>query len=341
MSGKSYREIGRFQRKVNAAREIYRRGFDYTYSLYRFKWNMAAKYGTRFAFPLHLDIEVTDACNLRCIMCVHSYKKELKTGFIDISFARDLIDQGAGNGLYSLKFNWRGEPLLHKGLEDLVAYAKLKGIIDVQFNTNGMLLTEERIERLIDAGLDRIIFSLDGATKQTYERIRVGGNFDRVVENIGKVYEKKRERDSVRPFVRVQMVRMKDNKDEVDLFMRTWKPFVDDIRISDVTDRGQGDQLAVGDQVAVGRKRCPQPWQRLVISREGDALMCCGDWFKEQKVGDARTQTIREIWLGPQMREIRRIQREGKLNGISPCKDCFVKESYVWEKRRNGDRKEK
>jgi MoaA/NifB/PqqE/SkfB family radical SAM enzyme len=333
MSGKNYKEIGRIRRKLNALRELYKRGFDPAYASYRLKWNSAAKYGVLFDFPLHLDIEVTDACNLRCIMCVHGYKKGLETGLIDLSFAKKIIDQGVENGLYSLKFNWRGEPLMHKGLEELVAYAKEKGIIDVQFNTNGLLLTDDRIENLIKAGLDRIIFSLDGASKEIYEKIRVGGNFERVVSNIMKLYEKKKEKNSITPFVRVQMVRMKDNKDEVDTFIKTWRPYVDDIRISDVTDRGQGEQLAVGDQIAVGRKRCPQPWQRLVISREGDALMCCGDWFKEQIVGDAKTRSVKEIWKGVKMNSMRNIQREVRLNDISPCDKCFVKESYVWKRK--------
>ena len=90
----------------------------------------------------------------------------------------------------------------------MIKYAKDKGILEVQFNTNAMLLTEKISERLIEAGLDRIIFSLDGMTKETFENIRGGANFEKVVNNIKSFINIRNEMGGKKPCVRIQMVKM-------------------------------------------------------------------------------------------------------------------------------------
>ena len=96
-------------------------------------------------------------------------------------------------------------------------------------------------------------------------------------------------------------------------------------------DRGEGGHLSVGDPVAVGRRRCPRPWQRMVVAPTGEVMPCCADWRKEWVIGDARSQSLKEIWKGPKMEAMRNIQREMQLDQVSPCRTCFVPESYAWE----------
>jgi radical SAM protein with 4Fe4S-binding SPASM domain len=264
-------------------------------------------------------------------MCVHGQPGGMPdTGIMDVDLAKKVIDETAEHGAYSIKFSGRGEVLLHACLGELVKYAKDKGIQEVQINTNGMPLTEKKIEDLIFAGLDRIIFSLDGAKKETVEAIRIGANYEKIVENIKYFYTVKKAKKLVKPFLRVQMVRTKVNYDQIGDFFRMWQPYVDDIRISDVGDRGQGDNLAVGDQVSVGRKCCPMPWQRMFVARDGRVSPCCSDWFQEWVVGDARTERLIDIWNNHKMQLIRKINKEVKLSSFRPCSHCFSKDSYVW-----------
>ncbi len=327
-----YEEINGFARKINAALEWAKRGFDLNFFIYRAKWGFVAKYDHVTPFPLHLDIEVTEACNLRCIMCVHGTTGVPITGRMDMSFAKSTIDQAAAGGTKSIKFNWRGEPALHTGLEDLVAYAKKKGILEVQINTNGIPYTQKRIEKLIDAGLDRIIFSMDGATKETYEKVRVGSDYDRLTANIRKFHEVREAKGRVKPFIRIQMVRMKENQAEVDRFLEMWKEIADDIAVKDVSDRGQGNAFYSGDQIAVGRKRCNQPWQRMIVARDGKVFPCCSDWERTYTIGDATKVPLKDIWKGERMETLRDWNRSGRLDEFDPCKGCFVMTSYEWRK---------
>ena len=294
------------------------------YWIYRAKWNYYPKYNIVPKFPFHVDIETTDACNLRCIMCVHGTTGVPNPGMIDKNFAKGLIDQVASYGGYSIKFNWRGEPSLHKDLIELVRYAKQKGILEVQMNTNGIPYNETKIRGLIEAGLDRIIFSVDGASKETYEKIRVGAKYEKLVENIKAFYSLRKELGKSKPLIRVQMVKMNENKDEVESFLKMWKPYVDDIKVNNVTDRGQGNALTAGDRISVGRTRCPQPWQRMVVAYDGTVMPCCADWYMKWIIGDAKKSDLKEIWKSQKMRKLRQLINELKLDEFEPCKNCFA-----------------
>ena len=337
-----YQEINHLTRVKDFFREWFLRNLNLNFISYRFLWNFVARYDHVTKFPLHLDIETTDSCNLKCVMCVHGIGDGVPdTGMIDMNFAKKMIDQAVKGGTRSVKFNWRGEPALHKGLEELVREAKDKGILEVQINTNGIPFTEKRIRSIIDCGLDRIIFSMDGATKETYEKIRVKADFDKLMKNIKLFHEIRSEKKQVKPFIRIQMVKMKDNENEVNKFINMWKNFADDIVVKDVTDRGQGGEFYAGNQVAVGRKRCNQPWQRMIVARDGKVFPCCSDWDKHWEIGDANKTPLADIWKGKKMSQMRQINREKKLNDYDPCAHCFVLSSYEWKKINNKQMLEK
>ena len=150
---------------------------------YRRRWIEAPASFTVMPFPIHLDIESTGVCNLRCPFCATTTKTwgPDAPGYMKLETFQRIIDEGAAEGLCSIKLSFRGEPTLHSQLAEMVAYAKQKGILDVYFNTNATLLTEALVHQLIDAGLDRISISFEGITKEAYEAYRAGAKYDKVI----------------------------------------------------------------------------------------------------------------------------------------------------------------
>jgi radical SAM protein with 4Fe4S-binding SPASM domain len=286
------------------------------YQEYRKKWNEYPKRRILNDFPLHLDIESTNACNLRCIMCPRNFMTE-KIGYIEWALFQKIIDEGARYQLPSIKLNYRGEPLLYPQLPDMVAYAKSQGIMEVQFNTNGLLLSEKKITALIDAGLDRIIFSVDGATRETYERIRTGSNYEKVVNNIKTMVKTRNERGLKRPSVRVQMVKMKENEHEVADFLKMWLPVANRVAVSI-------EREPMGTEKEVAHFPCPQIWQRLMVCWDGEVRMCCGDWEGEIILGNARESTIYELWHSEKLNKIRELHAQNRYNEIPACARCEV-----------------
>jgi radical SAM protein with 4Fe4S-binding SPASM domain len=286
------------------------------YQEYRKKWHEYP--GKRIVndFPLHLDIESTNACNLKCIMCPRNFMTE-KIGYIEWALFQKLIDEGAGHRLRSIKLNYRGEPLLHPRLTEMVAYAKNQGIMEVQFNTNGLLLSEEKAGELLDAGLDRIIFSVDGASRETYEEIRTGSNYEKVVNNIKTMVKMRNERGLKRPSVRVQMVKLKENAHEVESFLKMWMPIANRVAVNI-------EREPTGIQKEAEHFPCPQIWQRLMVCWDGEVRMCCGDWEGEIVLGNVKESTIYELWHGEKLNRIRELHANNRCNEIPACARCEV-----------------
>jgi len=329
----NYSEINLKNRKKAAEKEVEKWGKDSAaFKGYREEWNRAASEDYLPRIPLHVDIELSDACNLKCKMCVHGLGGMKNVGFMDNDMAKGLISQCADIGVRSIKFNWRGESVINPFLPDAVKFTKEKGILEIQINTNGQA-REDIFIKCAENGIDRIIFSVDGFSAETYEEIRTGGKYDRLLGNIHELLKWKLTEKKSRPFVRVQMVRTKINAHEVNDFIKYWNSLVDDVRISDVMDRGQGGSLSVGDQITVGRRRCPQPFQRLVIGRDGRVSPCCADWNQDFVVGDIKKDDLITIWEGKKMEYMREMQRRNEHSKIDICSNCYVKESYVWQKK--------
>jgi radical SAM protein with 4Fe4S-binding SPASM domain len=164
--------------------------------------------------PRELQVEVTGSCNLRCRMCLVRYRPPLdrREGSLPFARFREIVD--ALPALDTLTLQGLGEPLLAPDLLPMVAYATARGV-RVGFNTNATLLTRATAERLVDAGLDWLCVSLDGATAATYESIRDGASFASVERHVRGLMAVLRERHATRPRVSIVFVAMRRNVAEL------------------------------------------------------------------------------------------------------------------------------
>src|SRR5438045_1843936 len=132
--------------------------------------------------PTYVQIEPVGQCNLRCQMCAIQFRQDGPPfgplAFMDYDLYTSLLDQFAD--LEELQLQGLGEPMMHPRFFDMVRYAVGRGI-QVSTNTNGTLLNARRAEQCVTSGLGELHISLDGATAETYEGIRVRAHLDRVV----------------------------------------------------------------------------------------------------------------------------------------------------------------
>ena len=164
--------------------------------------------------PRELQVEVTAACNLRCRMCLVRYRPPLDRvqGSLSFECFRRIVD--ALPGLDTLTLQGLGEPLMAPDLFRMIAHASARGV-RAGFNTNATLLTRRTAERLVEAGLDWLCISLDGATASTYEGIRDGARFARVARNVRGLVSVMRERKAARPALSLVFVAMRRNLAEL------------------------------------------------------------------------------------------------------------------------------
>jgi radical SAM protein with 4Fe4S-binding SPASM domain len=185
--------------------------------------------------PDMLQLEITSACNLRCTMCLVSYRppvNKLAGAMTPELFGRIVVEVPT---LKTLTLQGLGEPLLSPYLLDQVRLAKANGI-RVGFNSNATLLTRRRADELVAAGLDWLHVSLDGATAGTYEGIRGGADFDTVVRNLASLVAAKRAAGSGTPWLRVVFVAMRRNVAELpDLVRLLARVGVDELRVQNLS----------------------------------------------------------------------------------------------------------
>lgn len=274
-------------------------------------------------FPIHLDIESTGVCNLRCPFCATTMKNwgPEAPGYIRMELFQQIIDEGAREGLCSVKLSFRGEPTLHPHLPEMVAYAKRRGILDVYFNTNATLLTESLIHRLIDAGLDRISVSFEGIHPAEYEAQRVGAKYEKVVENIRRLRRIRDERRMGIPQIRIQSVMLPELADRFQKYVAFWESTADEVAYLDLRREGPEDD----HRGRVSDWACPFLWQRMTILWDGTVLPCLMHGVSDfglLALGRIGEKSIREMWNGEEEKRYRRLHRQGQAHRLEACDRC-------------------
>jgi len=171
--------------------------------------------------PSYVQIEPVGQCNLRCQMCPIQFRQDGPPygppAFMQFETFTRLIDQMAN--VQELHMQGLGEPMMHPRFFDMVEYASARDI-RVTTNSNLTLLNEKRAERCISSGLDCLHISIDGATAETYERIRVRAHFDRVLGNIERLLRVRERLGSTHPTLIMVVVIMRQNLHELPDLMR-------------------------------------------------------------------------------------------------------------------------
>ncbi len=288
-----------------------------------------------WGFPPFLMIEPTNSCNLKCPMCP-SGNGTLKRpkGFMDFDLYKKVIDEAQGRTSLICFWN-QGEPFLHPRIIDMIRYSAEKGIYSM-VSTNANIMPDA--DDLVRSGLDSLIVSLDGAQQETYNRYRVNGDFDKVIENARKLIEAKRRLKSAKPVIKWQFIVMKHNEHEIErirdlsknlgvdqLVLKTVQVYTkDDIRDFMPENpkfrryKVEGDHFELKHEV---KNRCRRIWTNPVINWDGEMAVCCFDKDVDFKIGNVKDMRIEDIWKGPAFNRIRqRILTNRK--SIPMCLNC-------------------
>ena len=265
-------------------------------------------------FPPLVRIETTNACNATCSICPHQSMKRTIERMEDGLFQR-IVDECAENRCKQIHLHNFGEPLLDKALPDRVRYAKERGISKVKIFCNGSLLSAKLAERLIEAGLDEIKISFDGATKEEYEDIRRPLKFDKVIENVENLVRLRNEMKSTMR-INIACVSTSDKSST----MAMLEGLVDGFSFGKVHNWGDQDYTVVRGQI---RKPCSRLWRTFTILVNGDVSLCCLDYDGQVILGRIDEHTsIRDIYHGAAYREIRAKHAWARQEEIPLCRSC-------------------
>ena len=141
------------------------------------------------AFPIAMTFAVTYECMCDCVHC--SAGKHFREGVQELSTeeAKDLIDQAQKLGIAMLAFTG-GEPLIREDLFELISHVDKKKTMPIMF-TNGLLLTDENVDKLVEAGLYSIFVSIDSPNPEEHDKLRgMPGLFEKAIHGIQRLKSK-------------------------------------------------------------------------------------------------------------------------------------------------------
>jgi radical SAM protein with 4Fe4S-binding SPASM domain len=295
--------------------------------------------------PLSISFEPTTSCNLRCPECPSGLRSFTRpTGMLPDELFKDTIDQLHRQLLY-LIFYFQGEPYLHPRFLDLVRYAAQKGIYTAT-STNAHFLNEDNARKTVESGLDRIIISIDGATQETYQAYRVGGQLSKVLEGTRNLVKWKKELKSPTPFIIFQFLVVRPNEHQLeDVRQLAREMGVDEVRFktAQIYDYAQGSPLIPtldyysryqnngNGTYAIKNKllnHCWRMWHSCVITWDGLVVPCCFDKDAEYRMGDLKQQSFATLWRGTAYRQFRKSLIKSRQE-IEMCRNC-TEGTRVW-----------
>jgi radical SAM protein with 4Fe4S-binding SPASM domain len=314
--------------------------FGEKYVSYREKWLATSRGAEILEYPLHLDFALNETCNIKCHFCPYTLPvgergfepaQNNVGGGISLAKFTKIIKDGVLRGLSSIGTNSIGEPLLRKDLEDYFKIAKDLGVIDLILYTNAHRLTYERSISLIRSGITWINISIGATTKETYESMRDGADFNLVINNALGFIAAKKALSSALPIVRVSFVNTSQNNSELEDFIKFWQDKADVVGIQSLINFHKNTKYSerfkknfyfeIENEGNAVRPLCSQPFQRLMIRSNGDLTPCCRFLGLNLVFGNIYTDSIHEVFNSRAMKTFR-----GNLNTINcadSCKKCF------------------
>ena len=277
-------------------------------------------------FPNVVLIDTISHCDLRCTMCVHKEMVREKGVMPWLLFKKIINEISSVNKNTRVWMVFFGEALLLKkkspSIFELITYANAKGLTDVVLNSNANLLDEEAARRLINSGLDALYVGIDAFRPETYSRIRVGGDYKVVVNNIINLIKIKRSLKSKNPQIFVQFVEMDVNISEKDDFIRFWNDKGVTVKIRPkVSWAGLIDapNLVLGNE---DRWPCYWAMQTMSITDTGKVVTCAVDLDARFVAGDINKNSLKEIWNG-ELKKLRQANIDKKWQDLPlHCANC-------------------
>lgn len=276
--------------------------------------------------PKAVQIQTVSGCNANCVFCPNK-KTELEIPLgrrMDWDLYRSIVEECVDWGVTRFSPYLMNESMLDPELPERVKYItdRKKSYQYTKINSHGGLLNERMAKGLLDAGLDRLNFSVQGLDPVVYEKI-MSLKLDKVLRNIERFAELKRQ-GGYKTRIRVVMLDTKEVHPQLPEIKQFWKDRGIKIHINQLENRGQhknikSDEIAVHDLEVYDW--CNRMFDQMYVLYDGRLVQCCADWEQTSHMGDLSRQSVRDAWIGKAYMTYRRNFLEGNVKGTI-CDGC-------------------
>lgn len=289
--------------------------------------------------PYSIVIDPSNLCNFKCDFCaiqtskdIVSYKKHAMPFDLFTKIIND-IDKFEEK-IKVLRINGQGEPLLNKNFCKMVKYAKEADVAKwIETITNGSMLNPKLNQELVDSGIDRIRISIEAIDDEGYKNIaNVNMDIKVLVDNIADLY--KRSRGKTEIYIKTVDASV-DTESKKELFYTMFGDICDKIFIDNVIPMWSDfekineaynfeKKLGVHGQEIRNVEICPYPFYSFIINSDGEITVCCADWKRKIVIGDAKKESVVDIWKGKTYQSFLKDMLVKKRNNFEMCRKCLL-----------------
>ena len=275
-------------------------------------------------FPPCVQIEPTSICNFRCVFCFQTdplltQRKNGHAGQMPVELFKQLVDQLEGNVEF-ITMASRGEPLMTKGIEEMLAYASGK-FLGLKMNTNATFLDEKKAHAILQAEPNTLVFSADAADPVTYAQLRVNGDFEKVMGNIARFKEiKERDYPQSRLITRVSGVAFDRERQDHQKIEAFWREYVDQVAFVDYNPW----ENAYENEPNGIEEACSDLWRRAFVWWDGKMNPCDVDYRSFLCPGTVGEESVSDIWTGKGYTTLREKHLERQRQSLVPCRGCVA-----------------
>jgi radical SAM protein with 4Fe4S-binding SPASM domain len=289
---------------------------------------------TTEGLPTVYYIETVLACNLKCPECVIGIDAVTRTKKI-LKFEEFKIISEKIKPYAKLVYlhKW-GEPLMNKHIFDMISI--VAEYAHAHISTNGLLLDKKKCEELIKSGVGTLIISIDGITQDVYEKYRIGGKVDKVIENIRYLKEFNNKYDN-QTTILPQFIVFDHNYDQIDMFRKFCeqlelkaifkKPYIRFGNTKESNDKNfQREKFLNKESHYKAISTCAHLDSIMTITADGRILVCAQDYNNDLYLGNIldKETTVQNLWMKEEYINFRNLALKQKNPPEICIKKCMI-----------------
>lgn len=296
--------------------------------------------------PYNVCIETSTICNLNCSYCGHSKHIWPETN-MDIDLFKKIIDQVSlfPQKLKKIELYFFGEPLCNPMLPEMLEYARKKDVSEtIDFTTNGLLFSKEKIDEFIKHGMpDTIRISIQGLDGESYNK-HCGANIDfpKMLENFRYLYKNKGNCKISMKIADIAIKGINNGKEKFEelfgevtdtLFVEAIIPIYGDVDYDCIDSEIKGKAIDGREKVKQNKINvvCHRPFYRLAVRTNGDVTAACCDQIHDVRFGNINDASLVEIWNGRKREEFLKMMLKGGRFKHPYCKNCIMPNDITTE----------
>lgn len=301
--------------------------------------NFGYRHTRPWSWPIHMQIELTNYCNLRCPVCPTGIgAMNRKPLAMDIQLFKQLMDE-AGQYLITLCLWAWGESILHPQLADILRIAAQHNVVTI-LSSNGQNLNDEKIYEAIAAHPPtHLIVAIDGLTDETNALYRVGARLEPILAGVHRIANGKRENHAPYPLLQMRYMVMKHNQHELPQVRRFAKEHLFDLltirTLSNIDfdggwhhgllpddDTFRAYQYDHSNRIHLKDFVCQHAFSFPTVLADGTVVVCDQDYNAQHPYGKVtRDRSFKDLWFSKSAATIRKTVRDTREN-FSFCKNC-------------------